>query len=191
MTYKHCAELIRCDYHRMRAIGRSKIRIIMSPTFVLLFWYRVCYFMRINHYSHIVLLLPELFLKLAQHYLGIQFSSLTKIGGGVHFPHYSCIVIAGSTIIGNNCTIHQGVTLGRSFRGKNKGCPIIGDNVIVFPGAKIIGRVNIGDNAIVGANAVVLSDVPNNAVVVGSPAKIVSNDSSQCIDGEWRHYFYC
>lgn len=114
----------------------------------------------------------------------------TKVGKGLCFLHYSCIVIAQDTIIGNNCSIHQGVTLGRSFAGDKAGCPIIGNNVIIFPGAKIIGRVRIGDNAIIAANAVVTKDVPAKSIVTGVPAKLIKENSDTCIDDKWKPYFY-
>lgn len=72
-------------------------------------------------------------------------------------------------ILGNNCTVFHNVTLGQN---KDK-YPIIGNNVIIYSGAKIIGNVRVGDNAIIGANAVVTKNVPKNAIVGGVPAKII------------------
>lgn len=80
-------------------------------------------------------------------------------------------MISKRTIIGNNCTIYQGVTLGKTASG----CPILGNNVIVCANATIVGNVNIGDNAFIGAGAVVIHDVPDNCVVVGNPARVVSS----------------
>lgn len=97
--------------------------------------------------------------------------------------------MAKDCIIGNNFTVHQGVTLGRAFGGKKAGCPTIGDNVICFPGAKIIGKVYVGNNVIIGANAVVTNDIPDNCVVVGVPAKIVSKDSLKVFNDSSLHYF--
>ena len=79
------------------------------------------------------------------------------------------IVIGSDVQIGDNCIIYQDVTIGQN-RGKY---PTIGNNVIIYPGAKIIGNIIIDDFVIVGANAVVISDVPNNAIVAGIPAKII------------------
>ena len=87
-----------------------------------------------------------------------------------------------------DCIIHQGVTLGRAFGGKKAGCPSLGDNVICFPGAKIIGKVYVGKNVIIGANAVVSNDIPDNCVVVGVPAKIVSKDSLNVLNNSYLHY---
>ena len=69
------------------------------------------------------------------------------------------------------------------------GCPIIGDNVIIFSGAKVIGNVRVSNNVIIGANAVVTRDVTNNAVVVGSPTQIINNNSDECIAEEWKCFF--
>ena len=83
------------------------------------------------------------------------------------------IVINHKSIIGKNCNLSQGVTIGRTFRGNKKGVPIIGDNVFIGPGAVIIGNINVGNNVAVGANCVVLKDVPDHAVVVGVPGTIL------------------
>ena len=88
-------------------------------------------------------------------------------------------MINPKTIIGNNCNIQQGVTIGNMNRGKRKGSPMIGDNVLIGAGAKIIGNVKVGNNVAIGANAVVVDDIPDNAVVVGIPAKIVSYNGSK------------
>ena len=92
----------------------------------------------------------------------------------VNFPHPVGIVIARDVVVGKNCTIYQNVTIGKKkygfFEDKNT---VIGDNVIIFANACIIGNVNIGDNARIGAGAIVLEDVPANAVVAGNPAKVI------------------
>lgn len=88
---------------------------------------------------------------------------------GLSLPHPVGIIIGREVKIGKNATIYQGVTLGQ----KNNKYPIVGDNVTIYAGAKIIGDVTIGNNVIVGANAVVIHDVPDNCVVAGVPAKII------------------
>jgi len=109
---------------------------------------------------------------------GITIPFTTSIGSGFYIGHFGCIIVHQKTVIGRNCNLSQGVTLGQANRGKNKGYPTIGDNTYVGPGAKVIGAVSIGDNVAVGANSVVTKDVPNNAVVAGVPAKIISYKGS-------------
>jgi serine O-acetyltransferase len=70
------------------------------------------------------------------------------------------------------------VTLGKSNRGKNKGSPVLGDNVYIGPGAKIVGGIRVGDNVAIGANCVVAKNIPDNAVVVGVPGEVISMDGS-------------
>ena len=101
------------------------------------------------------------------------------IGEGFYIGHYGTIVVSAEAIIGKNCNISQGVTIGVLNTGPKTGAPLIGDNVYIAPGAKIIGQVRIGNNVAIGANSVVATDVPDNAVVVGLPARVVSYDGSQ------------
>ncbi len=89
--------------------------------------------------------------------------------GSLKLPHPHNIVIGRNVKIGKNCTIYHDVTIGQNL-GE---FPQIGSNVIIYTGARVIGGITIGDNAIIGANAVVTSDVPENAIVVGMPAKVI------------------
>ena len=109
---------------------------------------------------------------------GIEISPATNIGQGFYINHFGGIIINPQCIIGKNCNISQGVTIGQSNRGDNKGCPRIGDNVFIAPGAKIFGGIKIGNNVAIGANSVVTKDIPDNAVVVGIPGKIISMKGS-------------
>ena len=120
---------------------------------------------------------------------GIQLPLGTKMLGGARFPHWSCIVIAQSCVIGKNCTIHQGVTLGQSHFGKHQGYPVVGDNVLIYAGAKICGKIRIGNNVVVGANAVITKDIPDYSVVVGHNL-IISTDSSNFLGTEGRKLFW-
>lgn len=95
----------------------------------------------------------------------------TKIGGGLLMPHPNGIVIHPDACIGPNCLIFQQVTIGS--RG-GKGVPVIGGHVDIGAGAKILGPVFIGNHSLIGANAVVLYDMPDGCTAVGNPARIVS-----------------
>lgn len=85
------------------------------------------------------------------------------------------IIINSKTRIGLNDTVYQNVTIGSKQFGSRKGCPILGDNVIIYPNSVVIGQVKIGNNSIIGAGSVIISDVPNNVIVAGNPATIVGN----------------
>jgi serine O-acetyltransferase len=94
-----------------------------------------------------------------------------RIGGGLLLPHPNGIVIHPGATIGVNCTLFQQVTLGTRT---DSGVPVLGNDVLVGAGAKILGPVMVGDHARIGANAVVLTDVPTSAHAVGVPARISS-----------------
>lgn len=101
----------------------------------------------------------------------MEVATTAEIGDGFQIQHLSGIVIGAGTIIKENVTIYQGVTLGQ----KGGKYPVVGRNVVLYPGAKIIGGVEIGDNAVIGAGAVVLENIPENSIAVGVPAKIVKS----------------
>ncbi len=97
-----------------------------------------------------------------------------RIGPGICFPHTWGIVIGGKCIVGKNCRIMQGVTLGGSLgrkRPSGQSQPVIGDLVHIGPGAKVMGPINVGDRAKIGPNSVVLENVPPGISVFGIPAK--------------------
>lgn len=94
---------------------------------------------------------------------------MNVIGRGLRIAHYGSVVVSGKAKIGKNCCIHSATNIGE-LRGK---APTIGDNVYIAPGAKIFGGITIGDNVMIGANAVVNKDVPPNVTVGGVPAKII------------------
>jgi len=97
------------------------------------------------------------------------------IGPGLFIQHGFASIISAEKI-GRNCWINQQVTIGFS---NDTDCPIIGDNVIIYAGAKVLGKVRIGNNSIVGANAVVVKDVPENCTVVGVPAHVVRRNGEK------------
>ena len=95
------------------------------------------------------------------------------IGKGVFIDHGMGVVIGETTVIGDNCTIYQNVTLGGTGKETGKRHPTLGNNVLVGSGAKVLGPFKVGDNARIAAGAVVLSEVPPNSTAVGVPARIV------------------
>lgn len=109
---------------------------------------------------------------------GFQIYPETQIGEGFYLGHWGSLVINPKTIIGKNCNIAQGVTIGQQNRGKNEGYPVIGKEVWIGPNAVIVGKINIGNNVLIAPNAYVNFDVPDNSVVSGNPAKIYPNENA-------------
>lgn len=104
---------------------------------------------------------------------GIEIHPAAQIGKGLFIDHGCAVVIGETTIIGDNCTIYQGATLGGTGKHVGKRHPTIGNNVMIGAGAKVLGPVTIGDNSKVAAGAVVLKDIPENSTAVGIPARVV------------------
>jgi serine O-acetyltransferase len=106
----------------------------------------------------------------------IELPSQAAIGPGLFLPHAGYVIVASNAIIGRHCTLTQGVTIGHrgGGRGASLVSPVIGNRVYVGPGAAILGPVNVGDDVLIGANAVVIDSVSSRAVVVGNPARVIS-----------------
>lgn len=104
---------------------------------------------------------------------GIEIHPGATIGKGLFIDHGSGVIIGETTVIGDNVTLYQGVTLGGTGKEKGKRHPTLEDNVMVSAGAKILGSFTIGENSKIGAGSVVLEEVPPNCTVVGVPGRIV------------------
>lgn len=110
---------------------------------------------------------------------GMELPNRAEIGKGLYIPHTGGIYIHCGVKIGDYCNLSQQVTIGVGGRGEKQGCPQIGDRVYIAPGAKIFGPIKIGNDVAIGANAVVTKDLPDNAVAVGIPAKVINYKGSQ------------
>ncbi len=108
---------------------------------------------------------------------GIEIHPGAQIGKGLFIDHGNGVIIGETTIIGDNCTLYQGVTLGGTGKEHGKRHPTLGNNVMVSAGAKVLGSFTIGDNSKIGAGSVVLEEVPPNCTVVGVPGRIVKRDN--------------
>jgi serine O-acetyltransferase len=108
----------------------------------------------------------------ARNIYGIELPYSVKLGQRVRIEHQGGVVIHGCAEIGDDCIIRQGVTLGNRYMDRPEEAPIIGNAVNIGAGAKILGNVNVGHRSKIGANAVVLIDVPEDGVAVGNPAKL-------------------
>ena len=110
---------------------------------------------------------------------GIEIHPGAQIGRNLFIDHGMGVVIGETAVIGDNVTIYQGVTLGGTGKEKGKRHPTIGNNVVVGTGAQVLGNITIGDNSYIGANAVVVKDVPPNSTVVGVPGRITKQDGKK------------
>jgi serine O-acetyltransferase len=118
--------------------------------------------------------LPRLISHCSRALTGIEIHPGAEIGDGFFVDHGMGVVIGETSVIGDNVTLYQGVTLGGTSQQRAKRHPTLGNNVVVGVGAQLIGDITIGDNAKVGAGSVVISSVPPNATVVGVPGRVVA-----------------
>jgi len=127
----------------------------------------------------ILLLGAVFFQKTIEVLTGISLPYAATIGPRFYIAHHGHIIIHPKAILGENCNIAQGVTVGVSGRGAKRGVPVIGNNVFIAANAVIAGKINIGDNSVIGANSLVVSDVENGTTVVGVPAVVINNNNSE------------
>jgi serine O-acetyltransferase len=151
------------------------INILFNRGFKITFYHRLG-----NSISkrNIIFKLYNAFYAYIQNKYTINLPLSVKLGSGIYIGHSFAIAINRNVIIGNNVNISQCVTIGEKQIGKKSGFPTIGNNVYIGPGSIIVGDIHISDGVVVGANSVVTSDIPQNAVVAGVPAKILSYNGS-------------
>ena len=135
---------------------------------------------KISHflYKKKIIFLARLISQISRFFTGIEIHPGAQIEKHLFMDHGMGIVIGETSIIGENVTIYHGVTLGGVSLDKGKRHPTIGNNVIIGAGAKVLGNITIGDNSKIGANSVILKDIPKDSVAVGVPGKIITKSSS-------------
>lgn len=128
-------------------------------------------------------LIPYLWHRLQLHRcrfrFGYDISPSTEIGPGFYIGHFGMLVISPLAVIGRNCNINQGVTVGATSRGSKLGAPTLGDRVWVGANAVIVGKVTIGSDALIAPGAFVNVDVPEKAIFLGNPGKVVAMSGSE------------
>lgn len=142
--------------------------ILLYPGFHVLVWHKINHFLYKKHLYFISRLLSQL----ARFLTGIEIHPGAVIGRRLFIDHGMGIVIGETSIIGDDCTIYHGVTLGGTGKEKKKRHPTLKNNIIVGCGAKVLGNIVISENVKIGANSVVLKDVPKNSTVVGIPGVV-------------------
>lgn len=147
---------------------RTVVRGLLSQGFQALFVYRIfrwCYERRIP--TQPLRFFGERFIEITT---GISLPAQARIGKGLRIHHFGGIIVHSEAVIGEQCTIYHGVTLGD--RGGWGGAPCVGNHVVIGAGAKLLGHIEVGDNCLIGANAVVRTSIPPGCVAVGVPAVI-------------------
>lgn len=136
---------------------------------------------RIAHFFYTLHLffLARFISQVSRFFTGIEIHPGARIGRALFIDHGMGVVIGETSVIADNVLIYQGVTLGGTGLEKGKRHPTIGSNVVIGGGAKILGNITIGDNSYIGANAVVIKDVPPNSTVVGVPGRITRQDGKK------------
>lgn len=129
---------------------------------------------------------PRWISQMTRFFTGIEIHPGAQIGQGLFIDHGMGVVIGETTIIGQEVTLFQGVTLGGTGKETGKRHPTLGNNVVVGTGAKVLGNITVGDNSYIGANAVVIKDVPANSTVVGVPGRITKQDGKK-LDTDMDH----
>lgn len=117
--------------------------------------------------------------KLIEITTGICLPYTAQIGAGLYIGHFGNIILNSDIVMGCDCNLSQGVTIGVSGRGDRRGVPVIGNRVYFGANATVAGKIRVGDDAVIGANSLVTADVPDGCTVVGVPAEIVSRKGSQ------------
>ena len=151
----------------------SAMEVFLYPSFKVMLHYRIAHKMYLkNHYF-----LARWISQRAVRKTGIEIHPGAQIGKGFFIDHGNGVIIGETTIIGDNVTLYQGVTLGGTGKEHGKRHPTIGNNVMISAGAKVLGSFTIGDNSKIGAGSVVLEEVPPNSTVVGVPGRVVKRNN--------------
>ena len=162
---------------------KSNMEVLLYPSFKVILSYRVAHKLyRRKHYF-----LARWISQRATRKTGIEIHPGARIGKGLFIDHGSGVIIGETTIIGDNVTLYQGVTLGGTGKEKGKRHPTLKDNVMVSAGAKILGSFTIGENSKIGAGSVVLEEVPPNCTVVGVPGRVVRMGNQKVPRTEMDH----
>jgi serine O-acetyltransferase len=175
--------LIQSDYKKYKKYGGNFFAIVFfTQGFWALFQYRLAHsIFRVIHIPvlrQLLLLLFLLWQKLIEMLTGISIPASAQIGHSFYIGHFGGIILNAQTVIGNNCNISQGVTIGISGLEEHRGVPVIGDDVYIGANAVIAGKISVGNHVLVGACSLVNTTVPDFSVVLGVPAIIISQKGS-------------
>lgn len=177
-------QLIKSDYRKYRKYGGHFFVIVFfTQGFWAGFQYRLAHYIYTN-VTWKLFRLPLLFFtliwqKMIEIVTGISISSSVKIGHSFYIGHFGGIIINANAIIGNNCNISQGVTIGVSGHDEKRGTPVLGNDVYIGANTVVAGKINVGNNVLIGACSMVKNSLPDNSVALGVPAIIISQKGSK------------
>jgi serine O-acetyltransferase len=159
--------------------ARSRLEVILLyPCIHAMIAYRIAHFL----YGKKIFFLARVISQLARFFTGIEIHPGAKIGKGLFIDHGMGVVIGETTEIGDNVTIYHGVTLGGTGKETGKRHPTVEDNVVIGAGAKVLGPILLRNGSRVGANTVVLKEVPENATVVGCAGRNIVKNANDIIE---------
>lgn len=152
---------------------KTPMEVFLYPSFKAIIRYRIAHYL----YKKKHFFLARWYSQRSARKTGIEIHPGATIGKGLFIDHGIGVVIGETSVIGDNVTLYQGVTLGGTGKEHGKRHPTIGNNVMISAGAKVIGSFTVGENSKIGAGSVVLTEVPPNSTVVGVPGRIVKRDN--------------
>lgn len=176
LTWKNLISFIKRDFERIN--GKITFRkfmtsLLFEPGFKYIFWMRVTrYFWLKRGLARLLFVVCRFILKHFAYKYTFDVSYRARIGAGLSIAHHGYIVVRAAAVIGENCSLRPGVVIGKKLTD-DINAAILGNNVDIGVGAKILGDVQIGNNVMIGANAVVTKNVPDNAIVAGIPARVL------------------
>jgi serine O-acetyltransferase len=176
-------QLIHSDYTKQKKYGASPFAILFfTQGFWATFQYRIAHFFftrtKFRPLRIAIMCLMYVWQKGIEITTGISIPASAKIGHSFYVGHFGGIILHSDTIIGSNCNISQGVTIGISGLGEKRGTPVVGNNVYIAANSVVAGKIVIGDNALIGACSFVNVDVKENSVLIGVPATVISERGS-------------
>ncbi len=177
----HLLSLIREDVANVKEhdpAAKSRFEIFLCYAGLHAVW-----FYRVNHWfwNHRLFLVARWFSQVARLMTGVEIHPAAKIGRRLFIDHGMGVVIGETSIVGDDVTLYQGVTLGGTGKEQGKRHPTLEDSVVVGGGAKILGNITVGKNSRIGAGSVVLRNVPDNSTVVGVPGHIVFREGKRVV----------
>lgn len=175
---------ITSDFNKYRKYGGNFISIFFfTQGFWAIFQYRIANLayrkVHIPIIRQLVIFVLLIWQKCIEITTGISIPYSCTIGHSFYIGHFGGIIINANAKIGDNCNISQGVTIGVSGRGDNRGVPVLGDNIYIGANAVLAGKIKIGSNCVIAANSLVIESIIDNSTVIGVPAKVINQLGSK------------